>query len=162
MKKGIELPKETIDALLGGANMFIMPVHSDFVENLIDPNKSEYFMDKYCQLQVGDEFYVQEDFATFMFNPIRYKNDSTNPCSVWEEASLMTEELSRVKGKIVKIEVKRVQDINYQEEFNMGRKFEQDKTYIGCNSDYYKNKLGVDIKYEDNPYVFLYTMEKEG
>lgn len=195
MKKGIELPKETIDALLNGATKFVMPIkktcntckfniedNNDFdywndcrnekseynyeaIANI--PNKkcneyepAQWFMNR--KLQIGDEFYVQEEFCLTpksKYCNIILKNDcgakfiqaGTN--IDWCKASEMTYEQSRIKHPITDIQIKKVQELSVQEKQNICI---LERNEVISFSDWIKKQ---DINYDDNPYVFLVKVD---
>lgn len=72
---GIELPKETIEALLNRTSKFIVPIDTGLKIHSIDDAgisfydgetecwlTKETFIDSIAPLQIGDELYVQEEF----------------------------------------------------------------------------------------------------
>lgn len=212
MKKpiGIELPKQTIDTLLNGASMIIVPIEDknisiqldegEFIQSAynfecdwckgndanctdcyglgrrwdIDCESKKEFVDKYYPLQKGDEFFIQEEFKYVgckaenspmsTYRRIAYsdhenyndKGVATGKAKVID-ASQMTQEQSRYKGIVVDVEVKRVQYLArihlMKMKVPMYSAFSQE-TYLTM----WLEKQG--IKYEDNPYILLYTVKE--
>ena len=144
----IELPKQTIEALLNDTSMFIEPIKG-FIgiktskEHEEEAKKS--FIRIMSKLQIGGEFFIQEDFCEDAVE-IYYKNTSSLECANntdWVSAKKMNARQSRYKGVVVDVEVNRVQDLVLI-----------DGMFID-----YVNFLDNEV-YEDNPYVFLYTVKR--
>ena len=172
---GIQSTKQTIDALLNGASMFIVPIYdknisiqsdeSEFLHSAynfecdwckgkdtnctdchgfgrrwdIDCESKQEFISNYSKLQIGDEFFIREDFiekdiseSNYFYsvepeyeqayrndysiedkylNALHPKEDELLETVDWQDASEMTEEQSRYKGVVVDIEVKKFGDI---------------------------------------------------
>ena len=203
---GIELSKQTIDALQKGASMFIVPV--DFSKR---PDHKEYnnFCSKcgstrshihlgdgkykctYCKteyygqwkvfekgdgrfedlvfqipnvLKVDDEFFVQEDFTMWGSN-VLYKLDGTASDGfletvgiTWQDASQMTQEQSRYNGVITEVEAKKAQEIYGNDKAVLMNTADE----LGYVEDDFKAWFNsqFDVKYEENPMVFLCKSEK--
>ena len=170
MKEGIELPKQTIDALLNRASMFIVPISegtNEHVEDFKLYGDDSKIIECHSKLQRGDNFFVQEEFAMDIVNYIHYLADYDNEYDRNQmdyhygiiEASKMTEKQSRYKGIIVDVDVKRVQEIygNYKA-ILMNTSDE-----LGYIESQFKKWFNTQfkVKYEDNPCVFLYIVKEE-
>jgi hypothetical protein len=165
--KPLDLPKESQEALLNGANMFIVPI--DTTEEFINKLKNDkYSVENYLKFvfspyQIDDEVYLQEEFINQM-GRIVYSDTrefSSSGEELIETSSEMEEYQSRWKGVIKNVKVVRVQDLTY---------IEHSKILAHCidiqhntvplleNFQYLYNKQYHN--YEDNPYVFLYEIER--
>ena len=167
MKKGIELPKQTIDALLNSASMFIEPiVHPcDYYSSKnqqsirIEPENDRWDKDRnYCireegggwqdftkedflkyvnaPLQVGDEFFIQEEIIDFLHFG---GGEDVTP------ASQMQEPQSRYKGVVIDVEIKRVGDMLMSD---IGK--------CGLEEEFILDEF----PYDNNTFVFLYTVKR--
>jgi hypothetical protein len=196
MQKGIELPKETIEALLNGASMFIVPIDDERIKGLHchgfslgtlwfsnDKNNKplelangfKHGVPILPPRQIGDEFYAQEPYTCGKKGEnLHYEFDFANAnvfddwcdycCTTNFEPCMMTHKQSRVKGKIVNAEVKKVQDIEVYKLPTKDKKYFEEFTYH-CTTEpieqkrirgfiEYLKKIGID--YKENPFV-LYT-----
>lgn len=177
MRKGIELPKETINALLSGASMFVVPFKKEAFNKSEKDNEKLYesyvhrlqygqkhFIQDYSRLQISNSFYVQEEFCLTpksKYCNIILKNDcgakfiqaGTN--IDWCEASKMTYKQSRLKDLVVvDIKIKKVQELSVQEKQNICI---IERNEVISFADWIKKQ---NINYDDNPYVFLITCNK--
>lgn len=164
----IELPKETIEALLNGASKFIVPIKSQGLTKLevneyheltcsncghIADNTPKHIC-LHCEglmcyenapLQIGDEFYVQEEFIMGYADVeeqldyrVFYKNETPDLewCDAPEdepypapfnEASQMTPEQSRIKGKITDVRVKNTNSLSISDKSDCYQPFTGNK-----------------------------------
>ena len=171
-KIGIELPKQTIDALLNGANMFIIPINNDNQIWLHD-SKCKYF-EEILPLQAGDEFYVQEDIKICNECCERMSHEYRDCyCSQGKIIDAKTTyKQSIVKSNIVNVKIKRIQDININKDFTIKVKKYFEKFTYHCTTEpinfkrhrAFKEYLKeIEIDYNKNPYIILYTIKiKEG
>lgn len=159
--KPLNLPKLSQEALLNGANMFLMPCNNELLdydcEDFIETSKLLTL--KESPYQIGDEVYLQEEFAYDGLNMLTYKNEWNNTKWEWFNTSEMKEHQSRYKGVITNIKVVRVQDIiGNNKAILMNR-----KDHLGYIEDIFEdwyNKQYNESAYERNDYVFLYTIEE--
>ena len=170
MNIGIESTKQTIDSLLNGASVFIDVVNAKIEESNISQTSFPFcdmtsgkivmktkfeIIRHYSELQVGDEFFIKEEFVNEYGHEedyIKYKNECRNssPLVYWIPASEMTQEQSRYKGVVIGIEIKRRDCILTKEALLLGFKSEDRESPTDI----------ITNKYPDNPYVFLYTVKK--
>lgn len=173
--KPLNTTPETVQALLKGATKFIIPLSNTAAVNLTF-EQGEYcaseikgllkeIVNHYSTLQIEDEFYLQEEFQD-MLGEIHYGKTLASHHSKFIDASKMTPEQSRYKGKIAKVEVKRVQEINDDTNQIMGLYgiedvvFDEDDRYEQIATfKYWYNTQYPEQPYEQNPYVFIYTIE---
>lgn len=198
MKKqptGIELPKETINALLNGVDKIMIPIKQelciDSIENYINWDNEDVAIENYSPLQINGEFYVQEPFFCLkdgvkinsIERKIAYQDDKGSisyegKVQIVEQLKLdfenpifMTYEQSRLKDLIpTDIQIKRVQDINVNKDFSTKDKKYFEKFTYHCTTEpiNFKRHRGfkeylkrININYDDNPYVFLYSVSKK-
>lgn len=212
--KGIELPKETIEALLNGANKFIVPCSIKHTcDNFDIAEDREINTCKACNkihgtpLQIGDKFYVQEEFRIGYWNSITeqmafdykigkdkslkdienelfwdlvieskceldvlgikpysngdYSWEKYNSPLKWRKAETMKYEQSRIKDLVtVDFKIKRVQDLVYSECYEItGNIYYTGTVWWEFFKRWIERKYS--ISWDKNPYVFLYTIEKE-
>ena len=140
--KPINLPKESQEALLNGASMFLVPIPKEYQNNKF----MKEFWTKGALIagnpyQKGDEVYLQEEQSL--------EDDMVfNPYSGYAET---TEVVTICKATITDVKVVRLYDL-----------ITQDVVSIMSNpnmffKDWYSKQYG---NYKDNPYVFLYEVEE--
>ena len=137
--KTLNIPKETQEALLNGASAFIVPsykIREDFLEEAFTFNKvyTNLYIKQESPYQIGDEVYIAEDGILLMSNP-------PQPKIIY-------------KATIKDVKVVRVQDIDYTDKLGFT---ELDVTRFGYVGNWYSKQYK---NYEDNPYVFLYEVER--
>jgi hypothetical protein len=147
--KPLNLPKESQEALINGASMFIVPLSSgqqNFEEYMIDP------IDIISRYQIGDEVYINEPYGFDKNFNLIYEDDSA-----WFKVnhySDMRPYQSRYKATIKDVKVVRVYDLfrfGYSALLGAWSKTEEDF------KDWYNKQYG---NYEDNPYVFVYEVKE--
>lgn len=144
--KPLNLPKESQEALLNGASMFIVPLSNgqqDFEEYCINP------IDIISKYQIGDEVYLQEEQSIeddMIFNP-------------YSESSELTESVIIYKGIITDIEIVKVQKVCGNDKASIMNK-EDHLGYIEDIFEDWYNKQYGEGAYKRNDYVFLYTIEE--
>ena len=163
MNKSIELPQLTIKALQDGASIMIVPckvecmaLKGDIPCALTLEQKAVPLIE-FAPLQPQDkDVFVKEEFQDNGYTGLIYKTDIAQDCFLdkdWQSASEMTKEQSRFSIDVEDARVVRVQDIEYYDGFGIS---------CPCLSEFliWFNKLMEEynegVKYEDNPYVFLY------
>lgn len=164
---GIEFNQQQIEAYKNGATMFSFPIEEDiFVHDttVTFDNKTQcWFVSNYIKefssLQKDDEFFIQEDFCYIKgitTTPI-YKAEIQDEKDIrFEDASQMQEHQSRFKDVCLNVEIKRVQDLDLLDVIGLGiSKDWPTFSTIEWIEKYYN------IKYKDNPYVFLYTVKSD-
>ena len=170
---GIEKSKETIDALLNGASMMIEPIDSsdDFyrVQGDADGAIAAVFTNDtfWSKLKIGEGFFVQEEFTEVDANEIKARSQIPNNEQHnydWQNVSQMQEHQSRYKGVVVDVEVKRVQDLTVKTMRTfLGLSFHEAdlhwEKFLEDFIDWFNSQF--DVRYEDNPYVFLYTVKRK-
>jgi len=210
--KQIQLPQQTIEALLKGASMFLFPIDEDIeITDILNDGLDLYysinhtptitspsvFIENFLPLQVDDEFWVAEEWLSIKERiytkseakliPKEYLDVHYNRLN-WIPASEMTEVQSRLKGKVVGIQLKRVDEITKEDCKKLGQYAEfttwssnggeyppppaQDYAYTfdgKVGSSDYKNNLKQWLNqqygegfYENNPYIPLYAVEMKG
>lgn len=163
--KSLNLPKESQEALLNGASMFILPMENEI-------NKEKSFITGYpntlCSLimeapyQIDDEVYIKK---------INIENGELicPICGFWclgtggqgciNKPDLYYNEIYFI---IKNIKIVRVQKIPWNIKLNIltGYDLENQKHNIFIEplfKDWYNKQYG---NYDDNPYVFLYEIER--
>ena len=182
MNKSIELPQATIQALKDGATSIIVPMgnmskglerREALSKHFVYKEYFDEFISAHSPLQAGDkDVFVKEEFMCIN-SEYFYKEEYTQgnykvepSFNVWDSlenaidkhqpASQMTKEQSRFSIDIEDARVVRVQDIEYYDGFGIS---------CPCLSEFliWFNKLMEEynegVKYEDNPYVFLYDVK---
>lgn len=109
----------------------------DTVDEIIKHCQENIYKSDLAPLQIGDEFYLQEEFEEIISQP------EVGGVCIQRNASQMTPKQSRYKGKILNIEIERIQDL----------------VAIDGELVDYVNSLSDEI-YDQNPYVFIYTIEE--
>ena len=119
-------------------------------------------------LKVDDEFFIQEDWnycsiysghiiyrASFDKN---YHSKKLVDKMSWKDASEMRSSQSRYNGVITGVEAKKVQEIYGNDKAVLMNTADE----LGYVEDDFKAWFNsqFDVKYEENPYVFLYKSEK--
>ena len=141
--KPLNLPKESQEALLNGGSMFIVPITDrqlEMYKNYLiskqitntEPINIEH--SSIAPYQIDDEVFITEDGIMLMSNP-------PQPKVIY-------------KATIKDIKVVRVQDIDYTDKLGFS---ELDVTRFGYVGNWYNKQYN---NYEDNPYVFLYEIER--
>jgi len=200
----VKLPKQTIDALLDGATIFYIPIELSGFSQAVGMTKEDiddvvikqdgtfsiYFKSgdsqtTKFQLQIGDNFFIQEDFLTYSnkscltYNPklelsegIKYRNDALDngvdyPFDldyVWKDASQMTLNQSRYKGTVVDIKFKNAKDIKTAREMEaiLGTNYITSSGHIGIEEfslliDNFNQYLE---KCKVTTFLFLYKIRK--
>lgn len=127
-----------------------------------DLTKDEFLNYTNSPLQVGDTFYVQEDYS-FVRGKIKYKL-SSNQKHLMDmgmsnhDAPEMTSEQSRIKGTVTSIEAKRVQELKYNELIHLfGGKLPYPQTLENFVESF--DSIHREGTYESNPYVFIVGVE---
>jgi len=157
--KPLNLPKESQEALLKGASMFLIPImpidlkHNEMLNHILFKSGALHTNNaiRYSLYQIGDEVYLKHDKKV------------TWDFVLWSDikAEYMTEEDSDLKATIKNVKVVRVQDIkamevaNFMSPLNAFKADEKGK-FIWFK-DWYNKQYG---NYENNPYVFLYKIER--
>ncbi len=173
--KGIELSKESYNALLNGASKFIIPITD---ENI-------------CISQTGSPNYIFWTAYNFECNNCKGKDPQCTDCYgkgkvqdldceseeefIKKYSSLQVEdefEQSRFKGEITRVEVKKIQDLGFVDYHMFGMKwgpgcawFNTDTVFTDGEYEYYDLECFKDwlekqnVDYNQNPYVFLYTIK---
>lgn len=151
MSKGIDfLNKYQIKALENGTTMLWIPIDKEYiryrVKELSEPVEPyiefEYSIKDKSPLQIGQEYYVQEEFRTIKKvarkysrviwaikntwgnthkSTTIYKNNSlgTKP-KIWQDASEMQEHQSRFKFRVTNIQVKQLYCLEYKHLLGLG------------------------------------------
>ena len=166
---GIELPKQTINALQKGASMFIVPVPSNIIVDEIREDMISYstymdgeeeswtndgveeFIQEFSKLQIDHEFFNQEEFYygkgthsdVITYSPDKYDKQLLRDRVI--DASQMSQEQSRYKGIVVDAEVKRVGDMLIS-----------DVNKCGLEEEF----IFDEFPHKDNQYVFLYKIKE--
>ena len=145
--KSLNIPKESQDALLNGASMFIIPLSSgqqNFEEYLIDP------IDIISKYKIGDEVYF-ETAKEFICDYCKGKNSNCTDC--YGTGKVLDVD-KQFKATIKDVKVVRLHDL-----FSIGA-----SALLGAWSkteedlkDWYNKQYG---NYEENPYVFLYEVKE--
>jgi hypothetical protein len=174
-----------IKALLNGASMLVIPIELDTSRYRFDCLDDDYdeilkciFYDKKdddflvieCPLQIGQTYFVQEDvFRSLMCGGVEQLG--IKPCDVIVkdiDKQFMQEHQSRIPSLIpLEIEVKRVQDINWEEITNIMKAVctcednEENRCYFG-HDGHFRNWLEKQgISYKENPYIFTIKVKTE-
>ena len=148
--KQLNLPKESQEALLNGASMFIIPINEGtfFIErwnhNTILGNKMiDNFISDCSPYKIGDKVYLQE--YTEMSREGYYKSEEVKPSQCGYKAIIKDVKVIRVKD-FDSLDMGEITATG-------GRLFS--KPFLEWYNKQYKN-------YDENPYVFLYEVEKVG
>lgn len=169
--KSLNLPKESQESLLNDANIFIKPIK--FTDNfaLVDNDRLLYYdgevfpldyLSKFAPYQIGDEVYIKK---------INIENGELicPICGFWclgtggqgciNKSDLYYNEIYFI---IKNIKIVRVQKIPWNIKLNLltGYNLENQKHNIFIEplfKDWYNKQYG---NYKDNPYVFLYEIER--
>lgn len=139
-----------------------------------DFTKQDFLNYVKAPLQKGSEFFIQEDYME-VYNSeddetpmIMYRQPMKNlyhgvPCdgaennlAKWQDADKMQEHQARFKDVVLDAEVKRVQDICSSTAIKIHNIIIRPKYHL----EYWLEKQG--INYDENPYVFLYTVKGKG
>jgi hypothetical protein len=147
--KPIQLPKQTIEAILNGAEYILLPIKGELFHEalkntylqqgrtdevkLIVKNHNT-FVDMCRQIQPNESYYIQEEFLDIIkgvTTAIIYKQEheqSTDEKEIrFDESSKMTPEQSRIHFACESVEIKRLQELKNKELLNLG--FSEYKTY---------------------------------
>jgi len=177
MKKeeiGIILPKETVSILLDGAKKFIVPIPEYDLKRM---NKGYSIGDAF-PLWEGDTFYVKEPYTSrgerkYIYYEFDYPDANTfdNWCEYAHttnyEALKMPLEFSRIKEKVKKVKIIKVQEtLRPSIKVRDAKVYEKWSVYHRSNEPIYqkrgrgfRNYLKLlNIDYEDNPFVFEVTL----
>lgn len=140
----------------------------------LDCESEEEFISKYSPLQKGDEFFIQEDWnycsiysghyiykASFSKN---YHSKKLVDRMKWQDASQMQEHQSRFKDVCLDVEIKRVQDLEFESILDLGfpyEKVDEDGLIVyEWIADWFDSQYEEkQIEYEDNPYVFAIRVQ---
>lgn len=151
---GIQFNQQQMKAYQEGATMFIFPIQEDifihdgtvtFDNKAHCWSKSDYIK-AFSPLLIGDKFFIQEDFQMIV----------DGVCSIEVSADKMKAEDARFKDVCLNVEIKRVQDLDLLDVIGLGiSKDWSTFSTIEWIEKYYN------IKYKDNPYVFLYTVKSD-
>jgi sulfur relay (sulfurtransferase) DsrF/TusC family protein len=143
--KQLNLPKEAINALMKNATMFIEPVPIYLLGNISQENQDSYTksMLAVSAYNEGDEVYIVDDTVLLLSHP-------PQPKIVY-------------KATIKNVKVIRAQDLpwNIKLTILVGFSLDNQEHNVFIDTlfkDWYNNEYG---NYEDNPYVFLYEVERE-
>jgi hypothetical protein len=132
--KPLGLPKESKEALLNGAGMFLIPCDLCRIESVYDEAISPY--------QIGEQVYIAAEGILLMSNP-------PQPKIIY-------------KATIKDVKVVRLHDISFGDwALILGNDKEDNKVQvptIEICSTFYNKQYG---NYEDTPYVFLYEIEEK-
>ena len=147
----------------------------------------EIYTQSYSQYKVGDILYVRETFNTFsnitMDNEVGviYKADNKEvilPCNrdyeceyvfndKWKPSIHMPKKYARIFLKVTNVGVERLQDISVRDiEKVTGWKREiysysnKNKAFFKDYRDFWNSTAKDGYKWEDNPYVFVYELER--
>ena len=134
----------------------------------------EYIKSKY---KVDDILYVKETFNLSgeewgIANPlnIEYRADNTKSSHKWFSSNIMRMEYSRIFLKVTNVRVEKIQDISLEDMLKEGINHKKSynygdivKTYTQVKREFINNwnSTAKDrYKWEDNPYVFVYELER--
>lgn len=161
--KSIEFNQHQIEAYKNGATMFIVPIDfSDRVKmseqigmDMLYPDYIEKYKEVHAPLQKGDEFFIQEDVYTFL--EFGGGEDIT-------PASEMKAHQARFKDVVLSAKVIQLHNIPVQQKGECMMSTEDASEYhyedsYGLGIEFMEWCNAQNIKYEDNPYVFLYTIK---
>ena len=144
--KPLNIPKESQEALLNGASMFLMPIDDEIFEKGWSKYQflQDYRLKEFAPYQIGDEVYLQEDNRCPKCN-VFYNNKMR-----LSEHIEQCDKNYKYKATIKDIKVVRVHDL-----FSLGT-----SALLGAWSkteedfkDWYNKQYG---NYEDNPLQLAY------
>lgn len=155
-----------IKSLVDGGSMFFEIAPRDYLIDCVK-DKNEYIR-LYAKLQIGDEFYVKEEFYEDE-EYLMYKNDINDfEPYTWFCKEDMQPHQSRVKGKTKNRELIMVHDLTIDqiEKIScMSSKVyskENNRRAFKLDTIDYFNKIcqekNLNIAYDDNPYIILYEI----
>lgn len=182
-KQQLEAYKNGATMFLVPVDKEIYSIQGNFIEfqgvdGASDVDSVEEFINHASDIQKNENFFIQEEFTLDEIllggEEILYKNDflprdfkssaigyglTTDKmkerilkrCS-WQEASQMQEHQARFKDIVLDAEVKRVQDICNSTAVKIHNINIRPKYHL----EYWLKKQGID--YDENPYIFLYTI----
>ena len=160
--KPLNLPKESQEALLKGASMFLIPImpidlkHNEMLNHILFKSGALHTNNaiRYSLYQIGDEVYLKHDKKV------------TWDFVLWRDikAEYMTEEDSDFKATIKDVKVVKVMDTEKTENYDDYSRFLHNILGLkrGAYSqvvfaNWYNKQYG---NYDENPYVFLYEIER--
>ena len=169
------MTKETKEALLNGASIFIEPFNKDITEKYNgNPYYINYLVEDFSKYQINDEIYF-ETAKEFICDWCKGKDPSCTDCygtgKIWDIDK-------EYKATIKSIKVVKVQDIDDDRTMdNINPDNWQYPSSANYLYDDYTNNIIEEIankrfttfidwynkqysNYEDNPYVFLYEVER--
>jgi hypothetical protein len=193
MSNPIQLNKQKIESLLNGGTKMLLEIDTkEEFFRLIgeDGDVGAVFKNTtiWSDFKLGQEYYVQEDFGVNKHGfGVSFKSDmvSNDKVHYWQSAKYMQEHQSRIKFKVLSIEVKRVQDIQTAREMEsiLGTKYitksedidiesfgnlietlkaEFDTSVIQQELEHFAefNEKIILPRYKDNPFVFIVEIER--
>ena len=152
--KPLNLPKESQEALLNGASMFIIPCKL-IKTPMTRKGKHLGFItyNEESKYKIGDEVYIQEEQDIeddMLFNP-------------YGESTELTENVIIYKATIKDVKVVRVHELSDSILVSLDKDLMNSLVYMeskGLKHDFriwYNEQYG---NYNENPYVFLYGVER--
>ena len=149
--KPLNLPKENKEALLKGASIFLKPINEGtfFIERwnndtILGNKMIDDFISDCSPYKIGDKVYLQE--YTEMSREGYYESEEVKPSQCGYKATIKD------------IKIVRVQEIDFNTKMilciNSEMRSNPHHTFINWYNKQYKN-------YDENPYLFLYEVEKE-
>lgn len=192
--KPIQPNKEQIEALKNGATTLWIPIdkeiysiHNGLIEfqggdGASDVETIKEYIEGYCPLQIGQEYYVQEEFCEGLEDGydhsspvvIYYKNDNQElewvdsdwePCSPpWRDTNEMQPHQSRFKFIPIDTHIKRCQSICslYYTSLTGSMLLGHNDPDFDFNLwfEHWHNKQYPNQPYENNPFGFLMKIER--
>ena len=152
--KPLNLPKESKEALLNGASMFLIPCEATLkqlfnclIDFIFSTLGEDYDIKKISPYQIGDEVYF-ETAKEFICDYCKGKNSNCTDCY---GTGRVFDVDKQYKATIKDVKVVRLHDLNTQDVVSI---MSNPNMFL---EDWYNKQYG---NYEENPYVFLYEVEE--
>lgn len=161
--KGIVFNEQQLEARNSGSKMFLVPItHLNALAALQEYEDGEYRSEEkeffeeiirfYAPIQKGDEFFIKKSCNDCNYLHGEYCEAIQDDADTEEGCELHTNILIDV---VLDVEVKRVQDLNLLE----ARLITANTCFGLSDNNWFNNQYEKQgINYDENPYVFLYTI----
>lgn len=154
--KPLNLPKESQEALLNGAGMFFITIstHLSYMCEL------KQYPEKYSPYQIGDEVYLQENLKCNCNAGLNNTTGKCLRCGEFIDFPMTINQKIVFKATIKNFKIIKVQDLDVNDVINLGIECngENWKTFYDDVEKWYNKQYK---NYDENPYIFLYEVEKD-
>ena len=180
---GIVPNRLTADALINRASGFLVVLEDPIIPIINEIDKEydviryeyksdrhvsvrsyEEFFKEWAPVQLGQEFFIQEEFirvSNLDKLEIRTRRDISEDEHkyIWLPASDMSYNESQFKSKPISLEIKQVQELDSNDWSNL--MLTTESKWLPYHDEFIEwFNTESNIKYEDNPFVFVYELEE--